>query len=145
MNKHIKAFSLIRQLSKQNHRILLVKNQPKSIYFTQKAWFSNFAPLQDSDDEAVAEPKKQATKFDPNTPDPEIDAEEFKRMQDSISRFSQAMGLGKYALAQQILDDHKIDIAKYFPEEHPANCSVINNQAMLYKINGKYEQAKEMF
>ena len=55
------------------------------------------------------------------------------------------MGLGKYALAQQILDEHKVDIQKYFPEEHPANCSVINNQAMLYKINGKYEQAKDMF
>lgn len=55
------------------------------------------------------------------------------------------MQLGKYALAQSILDDHKIDIAKYFPEEHPAHCSIINNQAMLYKINGRYPEAKEMF
>lgn len=55
------------------------------------------------------------------------------------------MQLGKYALAQNILDDHKIDIEKYFPEEHPANCSIINNQAMLYKINGRYNEAKTMF
>jgi hypothetical protein len=55
------------------------------------------------------------------------------------------MQLGKYALAQQILDDHKVDIAKYFPEEHPANCSIINNQAMLYKLNGRYAEAKSMF
>ena len=34
---------------------------------------------------------------------------------------------------------------KYFSEDHPAHCSIINNQAMLYKINGKYEIAKEMF
>ena len=50
------------------------------------------------------------------------------------------MSIGKYALAQTILDDHKIDIEKYFPQEHPAQCSVINNQAMLFKINGKYQQ-----
>jgi hypothetical protein len=55
----------------------MVKNQPKSIYFTNKAWFSNFAPLQDSDDETTAKP---ASKYDPNTPDPEIAPEEFKRM-----------------------------------------------------------------
>jgi hypothetical protein len=104
--------------------------------------FSNFGPLPDSDDEQVA---KSTPRFDPNTPDPEINPEEFKRMQNSIARFSQAMQLGKYALAQSILDDHKVDIAKYFPEEHPAHCSTINNQAMLYKINGRYSEAKEMF
>jgi tetratricopeptide (TPR) repeat protein len=38
-----------------------------------------------------------------------------------------------------------LDIEKYFPEDHPAHNSTINNQAMLYKINGKYQEAKEMF
>lgn len=66
-------------------------------------------------------------------------------MQASLNKFSQAMQLGKYELAQIILDDHRVDIQQYFPAEHPANCSVINNQAMLYKMNGHYEKAKDMF
>ena len=55
------------------------------------------------------------------------------------------MALGKYQLAQTILDDHKISISNYFSPDHPANCSVVNNQALLHKLNGKYELAKEMF
>jgi len=43
------------------------------------------------------------------------------------------------------LDEHKPDIEKHFPEDHPAQMSVINNQGMIYKINGKYLEAKEMF
>lgn len=55
------------------------------------------------------------------------------------------MSLGKYQVAQQILDDHKVDIETYFPPEHPAGCSVINNQAMLHKLNGKPDLALAMF
>ena len=55
------------------------------------------------------------------------------------------MNLGKFQLAQVILDEHRPDIVKHFPEDHPAQMSVINNQAMIYKINGKYNEAKEMF
>lgn len=66
-------------------------------------------------------------------------------MQNSIGRFAQAMSLGKFAMAQQILDDHKLDIQNYFPSVHPANCSVINNQAMLFKLNGRFIEAREMF
>jgi len=66
-------------------------------------------------------------------------------MQNSLAKFAQAMSLGKYKLGQEILDDHKIDIKHYFADEHPANISVINNQAMLYKMNGRYLEAKEMF
>ena len=43
------------------------------------------------------------------------------------------------------MDEHKPDIEKHFPEDHPAQMSVINNQGMIYKINGKYFEAKEMF
>lgn len=38
-----------------------------------------------------------------------------------------------------------MDITHYFPPEHPANISIINNQALLYKISGRYHEAKEMF
>lgn len=102
---------------------------------------SNFKPLE-SEDEKETKPQ---TKYDPTAEDPEIDPEEYKRMQSSLVKFSQAMNLGKFMLAQQILDDHKKDIQKYFSADHPANCSVINNQAMLFKLNGKFEEAKEMF
>jgi len=43
------------------------------------------------------------------------------------------------------LNDHKIDIENYFPDQHPAHCSVINNQGMLYKLDGRFSEAKEMF
>lgn len=55
------------------------------------------------------------------------------------------MSLGKYQVAQTILDDHKVDIEHYFEPEHPANISVINNQALLHKISGRYNEAKDMF
>jgi tetratricopeptide (TPR) repeat protein len=63
--------------------------------------FSNFKPLPESDDETaeIAE-TKTFTKFNPETADPDIDPAEFKRMQSSIARFSQAMQIGKYGLAQ---------------------------------------------
>ena len=73
------------------------------------------------------EVEEKYTKYDPEAPEPEIDQEEFKRMQGSLGKFSQAMQLGKYQLAQSILDEHKLDIATYFPSNHPANISVINN------------------
>ena len=53
---------------------------------------------------------KKFVKYDPQAPEPEIDPKEFKRMQESLQKFAQAMGLGKYQLAQTILDDHRIDI-----------------------------------
>ena len=55
------------------------------------------------------------------------------------------MSLGKFQLAQIILDEHKPDIEKFFPDDHPAQVSVLNNQGMLHKMSGKYEIAKEMF
>mmetsp|Transcript_4218 Transcript_4218/g.7161 ORF Transcript_4218/g.7161 Transcript_4218/m.7161 type:complete len:117 (-) Transcript_4218:517-867(-) len=87
----------------------------------------------------------RATKIDPNVADPDIAPEEFKRMQSSVQRFAQALQIGKYKVAQEILNDHRLDVEKYFPETHVANLSVINNQAMLHKLNGKYTLAKEMF
>ena len=119
---------------------------------------SNFKPLDFVDDEkedkSHAEPDmvkvsknigKKYPKYDPETKNPEIPVEEFKRMEDSIKRFAHAMGLGQYQMAQSILTDHKVDIDQYFLPEHPAHLSVLNNQAMLWKINGKYFEAKHMF
>jgi hypothetical protein len=73
---------------------------------------SNFKPLPDDDENDFARPAgaKQYKKYNPNAPEPEIDPEEFKRMQGSLQKFAQAMQLGKYELAQVILDDHRIDI-----------------------------------
>jgi hypothetical protein len=106
---------------------------------------SNFKPLDDEGNVAVEEDKPKYIKFDPEAPEPEIDSEEFKRMQGSLSKFSQAMSLSKYQVAQTILDEHKVDIEHYFTQEHPANISIINNQALLYKIQGRYNEAKGMF
>lgn len=55
------------------------------------------------------------------------------------------MSLGQYRVAQIILDEHKPDIDRHFPEDHPSRQSVTNNQALLYKLNGKYFEAREMF
>ena len=57
---------------------------PKKFIFGAR-FFSNFE---------AAKPK-----FSADAPDPDIPPEEFKRMQSSIARFSQAMSLGKYGVA----------------------------------------------
>jgi hypothetical protein len=44
--------------------------------------------------------------------------------------------LSRYREAQEILDEHKKDIEKYFKDMlHPAHFSIINNQALLYKVS----------
>lgn len=48
-------------------------------------------------------------------------------MQESIKRFSQCITLGRYKDAQVVLDEHKQNIYKFFPEQHPAQYSVLNN------------------
>jgi len=137
----------ILKLTRFATRTTAVRRIPTQFVYSQTRMFSNFKPL--SSDEETATPQrgngKEYIRYNPEAEEPEIDPEEFKRMQGSLQKFAQAMHLGKYPLAQVILDEHRIDIEKYFPPEHPANCSVINNQAMLFKMNGKFEQAKDMF
>ena len=55
------------------------------------------------------------------------------------------MSLGRYREAQTILDGHREDIEKYFPEDHPANLSVDNNQALLWKLDGNFAESKRVF
>lgn len=56
-----------------------------------------------------------------------IKPDDFKRMQESLKKFSQCMSLGKYQQAQMILNAHREDIQANFPPEHPAQLSVDNN------------------
>ena len=44
-----------------------------------------------------------------------------------------------------ILNEHREDIQKWFGPDHPANLSVDNNQALLLKLDGNFEEAKRMF
>ena len=55
------------------------------------------------------------------------------------------MGLGKYQDAQMILNDHREDIKRWFGDDHPANLSVDNNQGLLLKLDGNFEEAKRLF
>ena len=66
-------------------------------------------------------------------------------MQESLTKFAQCMSLGKYAAAQMILNDHREDIKRWFGDEHPANLSVDNNQALLLKLDGNFTEARTMF
>jgi tetratricopeptide (TPR) repeat protein len=54
-------------------------------------------------------------------------------MQESLKAFSQAITLGKYKEAQTILDSHKQDIAKYFPDNHPAAFSEFSQAKTMFK------------
>jgi hypothetical protein len=57
------------------------------------------------------------------------------RMQNALKAFSQCVTLGRYREAQLVLDEHKKDIDKYFTDkDHPAHFSILNNQALLYKV-----------
>ena len=52
--------------------------------------------------------------------DVDIPPEEFQKMQDSLKKFAQCMALGKYAAAQMVLTEHRGDIERWFPDDHPA-------------------------
>lgn len=47
--------------------------------------------------------------------DVDVPPEDFKRMKESLSKFSQCMVLGKYAAAQMILTAHREDVERFFP------------------------------
>ena len=54
--------------------------------FSQRCFSSNFRPLEP---EAETTPEKKYYRpYDPNRAEPEIDPEDFKRMQDSLHKFS---------------------------------------------------------
>jgi Flp pilus assembly protein TadD len=55
------------------------------------------------------------------------------------------MSLGKYQDAQTVLNSHREDIEQYFSEDHPANLSVDNNQALLWKLDGNFAESKRIF
>ena len=44
-----------------------------------------------------------------------------------------------------ILNDHREDIKRWFGDDHPANLSVDNNQGLLLKLDGNFEEAKRLF
>ena len=77
--------------------------------------------------------------------DVDVPPEEFKKMQDSLKKFAQCMTLGKYAAAQMVLTEHRADIERWFPDDHPAHLSVDNNQGLLLKLDGNFEEARRIF
>ena len=74
-----------------------------------------------------------------------IPKEDFDRMKENLKKFQQCMSLGKYAQAQQILNEHRFDVENNFGPDHPAQLSVDNNQALLLKLDGNKEEAKRIF
>ena len=62
-------------------------------------------------------------------------------MKESLNKFAQCMSLGKYAAAQMILNEHRENVEKWFPPDHPAYLSVDNNQALLLKLDGNFEES----
>jgi tetratricopeptide (TPR) repeat protein len=77
--------------------------------------------------------------------DVDVPPEDFKRMKESLSKFSQCMMLGKYSAAQMVLTAHREDIERFFSRDHPAFLSVENNQALLFKMNGNAQEAALIF
>ena len=68
--------------------------------------------------------------------DPEISDQDMQRMQNGLKAFSQCITLGRYREAQEILDEHKKDIDRFFEDkDHPAHFSIMNNQALLHKVS----------
>ena len=55
------------------------------------------------------------------------------------------MTLGKYSDAQMVLTEHKADVERWFPDDHPAFLSVENNQGLLMKLDGNFDEAKRIF
>ena len=74
--------------------------------------------------------------------DPEVPPEDFLKMQNGLKAFSQSVTLGRYREAQEILDEHKKDVEKYFTDKfHPAHFSIMNNQALLFKVSFEYSMS----
>ena len=107
---------MLKQILSFRNLQLLSTRRP-TIFYPPVRFFSNFRPLEP---ETETTEKKYYRPYDPNRAEPDIDPEDFKRMQTSLHKFSQAMQLGKYNLAQVILDEHKGDIETNFPDDHPA-------------------------
>lgn len=75
MSKRVNASQTIQIFKFPNHIML---TQPRS-------FSSNFKSLDEDNDQPQ---ESKYVKFDPNAPEPEIDAEEYKRMQNSLAKFS---------------------------------------------------------
>lgn len=58
---------------------------------------------------------------------PGVPKDDVDKMIENLKRFQQCMSLGKYAAAQMILNEHREDVMKWFPETDPAWLSVDNN------------------
>jgi hypothetical protein len=77
---------------------------------------------------ATNPPQQPLSKPTRDIVDPEVPPEDFQKMQNGLKAFSQSVTLGRYREAQEILDEHKKDIEKYFKDKfHPAHFSIINN------------------
>jgi len=66
---------------KYHHKATAIWNMPSKC-------FSNFRPLSDEEEFAKPSQPRQYKKYDPEAAEPEIDEEEFKRMQASLAKFA---------------------------------------------------------
>lgn len=81
----------------------------------------------------------------PQFDEPEIPEEELEIMKQSLAKFAQSMQLGQHKEAQEILDAYRVELDKYFTDDHPAYCSYLNNQGMLLRFNSEFDKALELF
>jgi tetratricopeptide (TPR) repeat protein len=76
--------------------------------------------------------------------DPVVPAEAMQALKIQVQKISQCMALGQYADAQNLLKKYKVDLEVYFTPEHPAYLSYENNQGVLWRLNGQFEEAYEL-
>jgi hypothetical protein len=60
---------------------------------------------------------------------------------DILEKFKHYISHGKTNAAQMVLDQFKHDLQKFYPEGHPALLSVDENQAIIYKLDGNFDEA----
>ena len=86
------------------------------------------------------EKKTQKPKYE----EPEVPEEELKKLEQQITRISQWMNLGMYKDAKMLLEKYKVDLSKYYSQDHPAYCSYENNLGVLLRLNGQFEDAYDI-
>ena len=76
--------------------------------------------------------------------EPEVPKEVMESLKNQITRISQCMSLGNYELAQKLLKTYHKGLIQYYKSDHPAYCTYENNQGILWRLNGQFEDSYEI-
>jgi len=79
-----------------------------------------------------------------NYEDPAVPSEVMENLKAQVQKISQAMALGEYAQAQKMITAYKGELEKYFTPDHPAYLSYENNQGVLWRMNGHFQDAYDL-